>query len=212
MVAATHQGGRLRQWIQDEYARLGYTWFDRGDLNLNLVAVRAIPGEPNRFDDVVAAVYKRFGHWEVQYWPCTTDPGRFYLNEPLNEAGTAILVPGQYPSSHHIGRHRDRYPALVQRGPVCVWRDNNRDEVVDYGATGEGSQGYYGINIHGSSQNPFESDKVSAAVEKWSAGCVVFQRDADYRQFWSLIEEASQRWGPRFTFTLLEGPASSLVV
>ena len=68
--------------------------------------------------------------------------------------------------------------ALCQRnGEVEVYRDDNKDQILDFDDVTK-EWGYFGINIHRS--NPSTE---STIVEKWSAGCQVFKKIADYNEF-----------------------------
>jgi len=185
--------------IRGIYARKGYVFFDANKtLNLNIVGVRRDTNVPNRFDDVIMVICRNgLGEWEVYSYAATTDPGTFWLEHPQNSKGTAILVPGQYRGSHKIGKHRGHYRALVQAGPVKVWRDSNRDDVLDF--DGEEQDGLYGINIHRAS-----SGHTSSKVEKWSAGCQVIASPVDFAELMALAGNAASRFGPRFTYTLLD--------
>src|SRR6266516_7323613 len=83
---------------------------------LNIVGVRANSTRPNNFDDFINVFYKNSeGKWLFLKFPATTDPGTFWLENPLNPQGTAILKHGQYIGSHGIGMHRGKYLALVQK-------------------------------------------------------------------------------------------------
>jgi len=183
-----------------------YVFFD-GDkkLNVNLIGVRRDNQGTNQFDDFLVLVYKEkclspVPHVkEVQkIYAITTDPGEYWLTNPLNPAGTAVLVPGQYRGTWKLGKHQNKYEALVQRRPVKVWRDNNRDKTIDYSGFHTTSEGYFGINIHRS--NPYGK---SYAVSRWSAGCQVFQSAEDYTEFMSICKRSSSLYGNSFTYTLL---------
>jgi len=129
----------------------------------------------------------------------TTDPGKYWLENPINPKGTAILVPGQYLGTWKLGKHQGKYEALVQRKPVKVWRDNNKDSVIDYPyAHAQVSEGYFGINIHRS--NPYDKSYV---VDRWSAGCQVFQAIDDYKEFMDLCKSSSDLYGNSFSYTLV---------
>ena len=73
-----------------------------------------------------------------------------------------------------------------------MWRDSNKDDVLDH--DGAPSEGWFGINIHHAGAD-------STNVEKWSAGCQVFKRLADW-------EEAMGIWkatgADSFTYTLID--------
>lgn len=175
--------------------------FTRGAYNLNLVAERSANTAANRFDDRFYAVYRdEAGAWQSPSWACTTDPGLYWLENPGRAEGTAILAPGQYRGAWVVGRHRDAYPALVQDRPVAVFRDRNRDGRID--KSGTLYRGIFGINIHRAN-----ATRPSTAVERWSAGCVVFADPVAYAEYWKLIEESARRFGPRFSMTLLEQAA-----
>src|SRR5258706_8646638 len=95
---------------------------------LNIVGIRSNSTIPNSFDDSINIFFKNNqGIWVFQSFKATTDPGTYWLKNPLNPQGTAILKEGQYISSHAIGLHRGKYPALVQVRPVTVIRDYDRD-------------------------------------------------------------------------------------
>ncbi len=164
---------------------------------LNIVGVRANNAQPNSFDDSINVFYKdNAGNWQFKSNPATTDPGTYYLNNPMNVNGTAIVIPGQYINSHKIGLHKGEYTALVQQGNIQVTRDFNKDNKLDF-RTGKEETGTFGINIHKAGSN-------STVVDKWSAGCQVFARSADFDAFISLCQQHSNLYGNNFTYTLLE--------
>ena len=177
---------------------LGYRTFKSGDYNLNIIGVRSRARVANSFDDTMYVVYKEDGVWVQHEYSITTDPGLYWLENPSRVAGTAILKSGQYRSAFSIGKHRGRYTALVQSGPVDVYRDSNRDSHIDMEETSI-QTGFFGINIHRSS-----SSGSSPAVNKWSAGCQVFQNTAEYDSFIALCRKSSRLYGDKFTYTLLE--------
>jgi hypothetical protein len=186
------------QNILNALAKKGYVVYSK-PYQLNIVGVRAANAQANSFDDSINVFYKdNFGNWQFKSNPATTDPGTYYLNHPeeMNSSGTAIILPGQYPNSHKIGLHRGSYTALVQQGPMKIVRDANRDNVIDINPA-NAITGTYGLNIHKAGSN-------STTVDRWSAGCQVFARSADFDAFISLCQQHSQLYGNNFTYTLLE--------
>lgn len=184
--------------IQHVLAQKNYVFFDKEKTyNLNIIGVRSSNLVANSFDDSLYLIYRDEGlHLINHRFDVTTDPGAYWLKSPLNIDGTAVLVPGQYRGSHKIGLHRG-YKALVQKAPVKVWRDNDKDLEIDKGvATYEG---IFGINIHRS--NAYSE---STIVEKWSAGCTVFKKVADFNFFMNICNKAKDMYGNSFTYTLLE--------
>ena len=80
---------------------------------------------------------------------------------------------------------------------VSVYRDNNKNTILDYDKTTI-SKGMFGINIHRSNQNT-----ESVNVEKWSAGCQVFKNPNNFNDFISICKKSSEIYGNKFTYTLL---------
>lgn len=167
---------------------------------LNLVGIRNSKALPNRFDDFIHVFYKREdGDWIINSFPATTDPGNYWLQNPMNESGTAVLCPGQYKDSHRIGVHRGKYQALVQQNPLQVYRDNNRDAVIDYNPAKKYS-GIFGINIHRAAVKG-----VTKKVDIHSAGCQVLADVEDFNLLMTLAQRHKKLYGNNFTYTLLEG-------
>ena len=177
----------------------GYKFFDTPDrrLNLNLVGVRRDNEGTNTFDDYLLVLYRDEELAVTKRYEVTTDPGKYWLENPTNPKGTAVLKPGQYRSTWQLGKHQGKYKALVQRKPVQVYRDNNKDETIDYDSmTTMIDEGYFGINIHRS--NPYDQ---SYTINKWSAGCQVFKKIKDYNKFLKLCEDSAEIYGNGFTYT-----------
>ena len=172
--------------------------FTRGSYNLNLIGVRTASRVANKFDDWFHVVFKDDSEeWVDLTFRCTTDPGTYWLENPMRRQGTAILVAGQYRSAWKVGLHRGQYEALCQKGGrVKVYRDSNRDNTHDM-LEDSVMDGWFGINIH-------KSGNDSTQVNKWSAGCQVFANDADFDIFMSLIRKSVEKYGDGFSYTLLE--------
>lgn len=164
---------------------------------MNIIAVRNLKGEVNAFDDALFVVYmddKR--NWCIRGWSVTTDPGHHWLLNPMRVEGTAILCPGQYRSSHQVGLHKGK-PALVQIKPLKVYRDRNKDAVLDMEPHSV-KLGVFGINIH-------RAGRKSTSVNKWSAGCIVFSEDDDFEDFMRLCHrQVDAGLGDKFSLTLIE--------
>ena len=177
----------------------GYKFFESGIYNLNIIGIRRSTVEINKFDDYLLLIHKTSpSNWVIKAYPITTDPGMYWLLNPTNPKGTAILIPGQYRSTWKIAKHQGKYEALCQRKPVKVWRDDNRDRVLDFYSSPE-DEGYFGINIHRS--NPYTE---SSQVDKWSAGCQVFKKAANFKEFMNYCNKSASMYGDGFTYTLLE--------
>lgn len=176
----------------------GYKVYDR-PFQLNIVGIRSAQTLANKFDDELHVFFKDMkNRWLHTSYPITTDPGTYWLLHPIQVDGTAILKEGQYKDAYHIGLHRGQYVALVEAKPVTVIRDYDRNAVLDF-FNGKETTGYYGINIHHASQNGKTGN-----VDKWSAGCQVFQNIADFEQFMRLCNKHRNIYGNSFTYTLID--------
>lgn len=192
-----------RQQIEATVKAKGYKWFENGDYNLNIVGVRnseTLNEVTNKFDDHMTLSYKKDGEWKFHCYDCTTDPGKYWVENIMRESGVAILKPNQYRSSHKIRLHQGKYEALGQQGPVQVYRDNNKDECYDL-IEENVEQGLFGINIHRATK--WEGKK-SSQVDKWSAGCQVIASNDDWEEFMTICRKARDIWGNSFTYTLIE--------
>ncbi len=190
---------KMKPRILSRVEQNGHMTFERGQYNLNIIGVRSITREANKFDDWLYVVYKdESDEWVQLKFQITTDPGLYHLQNPSRVEGTAILVAGQYRSSHKLGLHRGKYEALTQVGKVRVYRDNTKDREIDLEAETY-QNGYFGINIHRSN-----ATRESTQVDKWSAGCQVFANPNEYNMFISLCKRSAEQWGDTFTYTLLE--------
>ncbi|HVI45228.1 MAG TPA: hypothetical protein VM802_10170 [Chitinophaga sp.] len=192
----------IEQLKQLLFAR-GYRLFTR-PFELNIIGVRSANHVPNAFSDHIYVVYMDAnGSWQLRSYEATTDPGTPFLLSPINSAGAAILKPGQYKDCYAIGMHRGQYLALVQRRPVTVIRDYNRNNVPDY-TTGKEQTGMFGINIHRAAA--YGKTKL---VDSFSAGCQVFADADNFQEFMQLAERHKQQYGNIFTYTLIQQPPSS---
>ena len=173
----------------------GYVVFknDTKPFNINYVGIRD-ERNINTFNDWLIIFWKYLGKWNFFSRPGTTDPGTYWLDNPGNVDGTALLKENQYRSTWKIGKHRGSYEALVQKKEVTVYRDKNRDGVLDL--TGKEYTGYFGINHH-------KSGKSSTQVNKWSAGCQVTADEVHYNIAMQIFKEATKVWGEGITYTLL---------
>lgn len=166
---------------------------------LNIVGIRTSSTVPNRFDDEIHVFFKNNANQWIHYiFPATTDPGTYWLKNPMHPQGTAILKQGQYEGAYQIGLHRGKYYALVQRKPVTVIRDYDRNAVLDF-LSGRPDTGMFGINIHRASVNG-----TTKTVDNYSAGCQVFANINHFNLLMQLAEKHRQLYGNSFTYTLID--------
>jgi len=184
--------------VQQIVEKKGYKFFEKGDYNLNIIGIRSEVSISNSFDDTLLCIFKKNNEWIFNEYRITTDAGRYWLQNPMNNKGTALLVPNQYRGVYGLRKHNGDYEALCQSwGDVEVYRDNDRDMILDFDPNTI-EKGMFGINIHRSNPNT-----ESTIVEKWSAGCQVFKKVKEFNEFIEDCKEASSIWGNKFSYTLL---------
>lgn len=176
-------------------AERGYPLFKGGKHpNLTLVLLRSLPGKPNSYDDLLCALY---GEDSIECFRCTADPGRYYLNNPMRPSGTAILAHDQHiKAAFQAGTHRGLYPCLTQTRPLPVWRDGNKDGVVDYG--GKIYVDSQGVQIHA-------GGRVLENVDRFSAGCVAIFLE-DWPRFIELAMQSIRANGPTLSLSVIGVP------
>ena len=166
---------------------------------LNIIGIRNESTVPNRFDDEIHIFFKNNSKLWIHYiFPATTDPGTYWLKNPMNPQGTAILSQGQYNDAYQVGLHRGKYYALVQRKPVTVLRDYDRNAILDF-QNGRPETGMFGVNIHHASVNG-----TTRTVDNYSAGCQVFANINDFNLFMQLCEKHKQLYDNSFTYSLID--------
>lgn len=186
------------QSFLDAAKRLDFDIFsnDSKPYNLNLWYVRNPDRVANTFNDKLYVFWNHIG-WNLRTFNITTDPGTMVRLKPSNPLGIAIVKDPQQPKGMwKIGLHQGKYEALVQKSPVTVIRDFNKDSILDFitpdmskcdfkvskGADGSSvidyimngklfhreNTGIFGINCHRASANG-----TSTNVDNWSEGCQV---------------------------------------
>lgn len=166
---------------------------------LNIIGIRH-PEKVNAFNDELYYFwYSNLGELQgtTVLGGFTTDPGKYYLNNPLTDSGCAILEEGFYPKLWKYGYHRNKYPALVQNSACKVYRDGNRDDILDYDATSS-EEGIFGINLHRANQSI-----TSTRVDKWSAGCQVIASPVEFNDLMTKVEIAVNLGQVEFPYLLL---------
>tara|TARA_R110000764_G_scaffold91440_1_gene174531 strand:+ start:2034 stop:2648 length:615 start_codon:yes stop_codon:yes gene_type:complete len=187
------------EYLQGVIEGMGYSFFTKGNYNVNIIGVRNPNLVANSFDDTMICAYKVKDQWVLKEWQITTDAGTYWLENPLNVKGCALLVPNQYRGVYKIDKHRNKYYALCQRnGEVEVYRDDTKDQILNFDDATK-QWGYFGINIHRS--NPYSESK---NVDKWSAGCQVFKKVDDFNEFMTICNKAREEWSNSFTYTLIK--------
>lgn len=167
---------------------------------LNIWGFRNSETKSNRFDDEIHVFYKTNSiNWEYHIFKATTDPGTYWLKDPMRPEGTAILEQGQYVDTYALGIHLGKYLALTQAlKPVTVIRDYNRNSTLDFN-NGRRHTGFFGINIHRAIVQG-----LTRYVDNHSAGCQVLANASDFYFLIQLCERHRSMYGNKFTYTLVD--------
>jgi len=165
--------------------------------------------EVNKFDDYIGVVFLTDKRGEkdafkviVRYYPATTTPGSYYLKHPMNPKGSAILPLGEHSDLWRKGYHRGRYPALVQDRATDLYRDNNKDILVDYENYTKHKKAV-GINLHRASRWWITRNiekLTNLNIDRWSAGCQVI---ASKKHFDYLMWFVNQSINHLYSYTLI---------
>lgn len=169
--------------------------------NLNIIGIRSNSRIPNAFDDTMVIIYKDGNKQErLLSFKCTTDPGLYWLQNPMNIDGTIIMVPGQYKSCYKVGLHKG-YKALQQIGDMTYVRDKDKDKELDFELMNDPKKiitGVFATNIHRANEN-----NESVQVDKWSAGCQVIADPVDFAMLMNLCDKSAELYGNKFSYTLI---------
>ena len=131
-------------------------------------------------------------------------PGHYRSGHLLPRA--SANVKGRHPCARSLQRllatrtAPGKYDALVQRGEMTVYRDNNSDAHIDTDTPTE--SGYFGINRYRANKHT-----TSKHVGKWSAGCQVLASPEHFSQFMNLCRDSASLYGEFFLHPLTESDA-----
>lgn len=196
------------QFIREAYKKIDAAFFSRDDkpFNLNIWGIRSADMTSDKYNDFIGFTYIFNGKYFHKVFVATTDPGLYYLKNPMNSAGAPLLVHDkQYRGVYQFGKHNPGKPtehdALRQIKPMTYWRDNNRDDYRDCDGPIHTSLSF--TNLH--SRKPGSS--MLATIGKTSAGCQVIASPSIYfADFIPVVKAAIPYWGDKFTYTLFFEP------
>ncbi len=184
--------------VQNVMRQKGYEIFTSEGIP-NIVGIRNAGLSSNAYNDK-CWVWWHEGLIEIVHnYTITTHPGFYYLQHPIaGTKGTAILVPGQYKNCWELGMHRGKQFALCQRaGQVKVYRDANKDILMDFEEKSIDT-GYFGIDLHhGSISN-------ADIIDRYSAGCQVWRYADPHEELMQTFKGLSTKNGfKKFSYTLI---------
>lgn len=193
----------------------GYRFFEKGDYNLNLIAVRENDVFENTFSDTLYIAHKVNGIWTMPTLPFTTlagTLGRGGEKNPLTGAqtgtgvdGTAIVLEGQYPQGLKYITGGLRYPFtqfLQQNRPFNYLRDNDRDGLISRNSAVRQTGNFF-THWHAMSPLGVPSRQVNYVHSAWSQGCMGNDAIAWFGGVMPVVRRAVKLWGTVFTKTLL---------
>lgn len=193
--------------------RLKYAFFEKGDFNLNIIAVRENDIFENAFSDTLYIAYKVKGVWQLLTLPWTTLAGTLGIGgeqNPLTGAqtttgidGTAVILEGQYRGVYKFVDSYTGwlwYPYFDQIKDMKYLRDNDKNGVVT--RAGKVYEGNYKTNMHRMSNNGIPSRFVNFWNVGWSQGCQG-NPEPEFRKLLFAVREAVKLYGDIFTCTLL---------
>lgn len=192
--------------IKKLYLSHGYS-FREEPLALNLHGVRSKNSQSNKFDDLggIAWTDENGKKHLFNFW-MTTDPGKYWLQNPMNKDGCIIVVPNQYIEVYGRGLHNGQYECFKQVKPMLYVRDYNRNTVLDFDLYRNPEnlkiRGFWGVN--GTNFHRASKWKIIQWVERYSAGCMVVQRPETFNKLIELRDKSVKFGFTFWDFTLFE--------
>lgn len=191
--------------ITEAYRRMGYK-YSSVPFILNLFSIRSNTSESNQFDDLTVGFYHDYNSkCHILIFNSTTDPGKYWLQNPSNREGTAIMVPDQYFDVYTIGIHGrtglNPYEAFEQIGPMKYIRDNNKDLKLDFSLMND-KKNIFWANIK---SNVHRASKliIVQVIEKYSAACQVIQSASNFESLLEAGRNQIKKTGvKKFNYTL----------
>ena len=149
----------------------------------------ALDTTPDKWNDSIGVIAKKDGQWKfLCSYRGTTEPGRYYTNNPLNSNGGAQLAFGYHENLWKFGIHKG-YEALVQAGKARLVRDSNKNFQRDDKETLEQGNG---VNLHTTKTTRWRGSASKDSIGKWSAGCNVVFDPQEFKDLMSLLKRSPQ--------------------
>jgi hypothetical protein len=147
---------------------------------VNIIGIRMDDVYDNRFSDKCVLLWKNEKmEWESRTFKWTTMAGTLGTGGVFNpftvrgKTAVGILKEGYYPQVwQFVDSYKAwlLYPYLYQIGKFDIYRDGNRNDVLERWMPVETSE-WDGFNCHRMSSNGIDTDIVNFAWVTWSAGC-----------------------------------------
>ena len=188
------------------YLSKGYK-FREEKMALNLHGIRSRFSQSDKFDDLggIAWIDENGEKQHFNFW-MTTDPGKYYLQNPMDKNGCIIMIPGQYIEVYGRGLHNGKYECFKQVRKMEYVRDNNKDTLLDFDLYRDpikrAAFAFWGIN--GTNFHRAHINAILKWIGRYSAGCQVAQRPETFKKLIDLRDK-SVKFGYSFwDYTLFE--------
>lgn len=200
------------QVLKQVCQKKGYSFFENGDYNLNIIAIRENDVFENTFSDTLHIAYKVNNIWQLMTIPFTTLAGTLGVGGEQNPltaqqtgtgvSGTAVIIEGQYKGAYkfidtYVGFLW--YPYFMQIKPLKYYRDNDKNGIITRGKIYEGN---FGTLLHRMSNNGVESKQVNFWNVGWSQGCMG-SPEPQFKKILPIVRQSVKMYGDLFTLTLL---------
>ena len=136
--------------------------------------------------------------------PQQTPQQRFLLTYLTTQKALQYFLAGQYVDTWKIRLHSGSYEALGQQRELCVYRDYDRDDILNFNIEDQDC-GLFGINIHRAKKNGADDGQGNTEIiGPYSAGCQVFQNYYCFLEFMEMCRRQRNLYGNNFTYTLID--------
>lgn len=144
-------------------------YIEVGHCSVRLLGVRGFENDENFLGVYDDAIFRIIDN-NITRWEASTDPGKYWLKNPLNPKGCAKLMEGLW--WYEFGLHRG-HEALVQSTIFSIERLDCTGKVnaVD--------KGKFGINLHSGGPGDEAED-----IGRWSAGCQIVKTEIPWDEKW----------------------------
>lgn len=184
----------LAQKIVDCCVERGYP-LRRGVGQINIVGIEGMDIDGNinndaidKWNDALFLLEFQSGRPVIIFKAqCTTEPGQYYTNKPLNPNGAARLDTGYHKDLWQFGQHRGYYALVQGDNTARLVRDRNRNHRRDDAVSHER---WRGVNLHTTKTTGWRGSASSGTIGLWSAGCVVVYRPADFTKMMKIITDS----------------------
>jgi len=180
--------------------------FRENEMSLNLGAIRNKNSQSDKFDDLGWCAWRENNVPQIAFFWLTTDPGKYWLQNPMKDEGCAIMVPGQYKEVYGVGLHNGKYQCFKQLGNMSYVRDNNKDTILDfslYRDPEKRKKSLFWANISSNFHRASEFHNVPI-IGRYSAACQVVQNPQTFKKLIELRDKSVLAGYTRFDYTLFE--------